>query len=473
MPKNEIIRYQSLAPNVDGVNIPRIQTLSISADKARDPVSELGNSGIVQYIEQVPSVTVTIDTNFIGSTDTMALLNDAMIDITLASASIKTDPRYTDGTGERFETINLDTSNSASRSITEANPLDAYCHIMVPVTEDGTNVTRTAWIPRAALSGMSLSFDVNGNATENYTLQASKQAWYFNGWKNAQCCKLLDIQHETCGADSQVFYGAASAVPIGSSVLAMTVNEKIFYKTKGYQFTDPVACAATAQISAATAGSTWTMSTAADGSMEFSTPWAIDGDAVYVIFSPPDTGDLWTSSRNVSTAGSIGALARQHINIWYYNTQTTAKSTSTTMGRTLRVQSVSVEVSPGAESLLELGSKEPYGYVRNTPIPINVTMTVNDADLEIWAALAGKDWESATQTQVLLEDMNTYNNIRIDVFKEETKVVATEKTMQVLLTGLEVTGVRTNVSAGGNSTHEFTLLGDDITVVGTGINPNT
>lgn len=472
MPKPEIIRYHALAPNVDGVNIPRIQSLSVSADKARDPVSEVGNTGIVEYIEQVPSVTVTLDTNLIGSTDTMALLNDAMIDITIASADIKTDPRYTDSTGERMETINLSTSNSSSRSVTEAHILDAYCHMMIPVTEDGTNVTRTTWLPRLALSGMTLSFDVNGNATENYTLQGGKQAWFYNGWKNAQVCKLLNIQVATCQADSQGFRAAASAVPVGSSVIAMAVNEKIFYQSKGYQFTDAIESDTASQISAGTAGSTWTMSTAADGSMEFSTPWAVDGDDVYVVFSPPDTGDLWTTSRNTSTAGSMGALARQHCNIWYYNTQTSGKTTSTTMGRSLRVQSVSIEVSPGAESLLEIGAKEPYGYVRNTPIPITVTMTVNDSDLEIWSALAGKDWETTSETQVLLEDMNTYNNLRVDVFKAETKTSA-EKTMQVLLTGMEVTGVRTNVSAGGNSTHEFTLLGDDIAVTGTGVNPNT
>ena len=476
MSKPEIIRYHSLSPRVDGIKLFRVKDLSISADKARDPVSELGNSGIVEYIEQIPSVGITISTNNIGSTDNAALLSDSLVNYTLTKSQVCLDPR-TDGSASLkfYNQIKLSSANASGRSITENSILSAYADITVPVTEDGTNITRTAWIHRAALSGFSMSFDVSGNATHDYTLQGNNLQWYSGKWKNTNCLKLINIniatvrsgaasQWDKLSQDSQTFYAQHSSLPVGSSVIAVAVNENIFFKSKGWNFKDPISVLANGTaMMVATAGTKFMM--IAPASPEFSTPWALHGSKVYALYSHPSRG-VWANEKVVSTAGSTGALARQNINAYLWNTQETGQTTHTVTGRALRLQSVKIDVSPGAENLIELGAKNPYGYVRNTPVPVNITITANDSDLDLWASLAGM---SVGTAQIRLEDFNNYNQLYIDIFRDESKAYRTS-TLEVK--NMTVTGAKNNVSVGGNASQEFSFLADNFRFQGSGLSPN-
>lgn len=482
MPKTEVVRYHAITPRVDGIPLNRVQTLSISGDKARDPVSELGNSGVVEYIEQIPSVSITIDTNNIGNVDPLAILTNKIPNTSITSAI--QDVRSSGAvTYKYFNKIKTASVNSSNREITEADFLTAYSDVIVPVTEDGTTITRTAWAHRCALSGLSMSFDVNGNATQNFTLQGNNLQWYAGAWAYANCYKLVNINMATVksgtlgawdkqGPNCQTFYFPNSAFPKNSSVIAMAVNEKIFFKSKGWVFAQTTAAAAGTSMFTTTSGYKVKMSTNASwaaGAAEFSTPYARYGDKVYIVYSTSGRS-LWANEKIVSTAGSMGALARQHITAYLWNsTESGNEGTSTAKGASLRLQSLNIEVSPGAENLIELGAKNPYGYVRQTPIPINITVSANDSDLDMWAGLAGT---AQSSKQIRLEDFNNYNQLRIDIFKNETKLAA-EKTATLKVRNMTITGVRQNVSAGGNSTQEVTFLADNFSFKGNGIDPNS
>lgn len=500
MPKSEKIRYSAVVPRGDGIKLYRVQTLGVTTDKARDPISELGNSEVVQYIETNPSVSISIDTNYIGSTDNASILLDALVARTdKVTKGTYTDQRYNGSATTKFlDVVRSQSKNSASRTITQDDIVTAYVDLIIPVTEDDSAVTRTMWCHRAAPTGVTLNLDVNGNASENFTLQGAHQVWFLGGWKNAHLTLLTNSCLATAkspangaagtgifGAQTptaQSFYCAHSSVPRGASVLAVAINEKIFYRSKGWWFsTVNVVAAAATSMALNTAGTRFRMAWRTPGGsitaspLPFATPWALHGDKVVVVWSTPS--NLWTNASNaaeakiVSTAGSRGALARQHVNVYFWNTDLTAHNVAngghTTAGRTLRVQNVSVEVSPGSEELFELGNKDAYGIVRQTPVPITVTMTVNDSDLQIWAEAAGKDYTSAKQ--VTLDDFTTHNQFLVDFFRDEARQT---KVSTIVVNDMEVTGVRKNVSAGGNSTHEYTFLAKKYAHVGTGSDPN-
>lgn len=496
MPKSEKIRYSAVVPRGDGIKLYRVQTLGVTTDKARDPISELGNSEVVQYIETNPSVSISIDTNYIGSTDNANILLDNLVPRTAkVTKGSHTDPRYDGLTANRYlDKIITGHKNSASRTLTQDDIVTAYVDLMIPVTEDDAAISRTMWCHRAAPTGVTLNLDVNGNASENFTLQGAHQVWFLGGWKNAHITLLTNTCLATAKSASggttgtgifgkqtptaQSFYCVASSVPRGASVLAVAINEKIFYRSKGWWFStiNPMASGAASCEAFGTAGTRFRMAWRTPGGsitaspLPFATPWALHGDKVIVVWSTPSL--LWNSTAKiVSTAGSRGALARQHVNVYFWNTDLSAHNVAagghTTAGRTLRVQNVSVEVSPGSEELFELGNKDAYGIVRQTPVPITVTMTVNDSDLQIWAEAAGKDYTAAQQ--VTLDDFTTHNQFLVDFFRDEARQT---KVSTIVVNDMEVTGVRKNVSAGGNSTHEYTFLAKKYAHVGTGSDPN-
>ena len=485
------IRYSAVVPRGDGLKLYRVQTLGVTTDKARDPISELGNSDVVQYIETNPSVSVSIDTNYIGSTDNMNIVMDNLVPRTgKVTKGAHTDPRYDGLTANRYlDKIITGHKNSASRSLTQDDIVTAYVDLMIPVTEDDAAVSRTMWIHRAAATGVTINLDVNGNASENYTLQGAHQVWFLGAWKNAHISLLTNTSLATAkaagsvaiwdkqAATSQTFYGVASAIPRGANVLAVAINEKIFYKSKGWWFTTVNArLAAATSMAFGTAGTAFRMAWRTPGGsisaspLPFATPWALHNDKVLVVWSTPSLG--WNSTAKiVSTAGSRGALARQHVNAYFWNTDLTAHNVAagghTVAGRSLRIQNVSIEVSPGSEELFELGNKDAYGIVRQTPVPVTLTMTVNDSDLRMWAEAAGKDYTTATQ--ITLDDFTTHNQFLVDFFRDEARQT---KVSTIVVNDMEVTGVRKNVSAGGNSTHEYTFLAKKFTHVGTGIDSN-
>jgi hypothetical protein len=209
----------------DGVVLKRVQTFGRNVDITREQATELANSGVVEYVADSPSVTIQIDTNEVGSNDTLALLTDGLL---TQSSSYSLDSPL-GGTNLKYY---VKSSKSNFTTITEQEMLNGYCGITATFNEDGTQAKRTMWVNHAAVTGVNLSYDVNGNATENYTLAADNCTWFLNEWANARCAKMLaeNLSVSTTG-DNMNFINLTSVIPDGSSVLAIGVNNTILRST--------------------------------------------------------------------------------------------------------------------------------------------------------------------------------------------------------------------------------------------------
>ncbi|HEC67143.1 MAG TPA: hypothetical protein ENI23_17840, partial [bacterium] len=73
MARNRII-YASQSVIVDGDFLYRVQTLGSTTTFTSEDVFELGQLAIIDVVDDVPSVALTIDTNDWGSIDTIASL---------------------------------------------------------------------------------------------------------------------------------------------------------------------------------------------------------------------------------------------------------------------------------------------------------------------------------------------------------------------------------------------------------------
>jgi hypothetical protein len=488
--KPEKIRASGAALVADGVTIRRVQSLSTDTDITRDQVLELANSGIVQFIEQSPVVTVSIDTNEWGSTTNLALLAGRAINDNAVSNWQDT----REGIG--FNSINLSSSNAFV--ITEQDMLDNYCTLAVPILEDqsSTTVARTMVIPRASITGYALNYDVGGAATENFTMQATDKMWYLNNWRDVRAFKLTKW-HIGSSSDAAKTYlmanraGVFSATaqsfihlgtPLGTprknftsfdfdiEPVALVVNDRIYRATSGgngepYDFH-------TARAAVGTHGSQRViMATHGNLPSGVSTPFAREGDDVWLIYAPPKN-QTWAGATHstdagfalVSTAGSFGAASKGYVNAFLYNQGGPVGQTdATAVGRALRLQTVAWDISFSIEALDELGNFNSYGVIKQTPVPVNVTVTANDSDLEIWARAQGKNL--LTAKELYLQLFNARNYVRMDVYREKTKDT---KLRTITSTGMSVIGESHNVAVGGIAAQEITFTCDNFVAIGTG-----
>jgi hypothetical protein len=463
----EKIEYYSEALMIDGVEAHRVQRFGSSSDKSREKLQELANSGAVQWRSNIPAVSVTIDTNDVGSTDTMALACDRMIDKTLATET--NGPR---GGNYRWF-IKAASSNARVRDIDQDNMLACYCDFMTPVTEDGTEVTRTMWIHRAALTGISWSYDVNGFASENYTFTADNKRWFLGGWKHARIYKPHNVAAHSAGAAKWQEWKVDSAIPEGSQLLFYCKNDQVY---------------GNASVTGINTEGTITASTI--GSMNPNTLFihttgssldsAASTDDVHFIYLPPITqqGITWerpdTQTGRQSTAPgyeiesvstSFGGVTRGYMEAYLYNTDGPfGETTSTTAGVTLRLQTINVDYSSTEEELLQLSYAKRYGYSRIDPV-YTISVTANDSDLDMFAKTCATSEGSAKQ--VRLDDFSDSNQLLIKTYKDEDKSVHL-RTMRI--DNMVVTGENHDVSVGGNAVQEFTFTSDNIFASGTGIN---
>lgn len=491
MPKPEKVRASGASLLADGITIKRVQSLSTDTDITRDQALELANAGIVQFIEQSPVVTISIDTNEWGSTDNIALLAGRAINDD--AADNWKDTRQ----GIGFNALNASSANAFF--VDEQSMLDNYCTLAVPILEDqsSTTVARTMVIPRASITGYALNYDVGGAATENFTMQASDKMWYLNNWRDVKVFKMTKwhigdsaaatktyIMANKAGsysatAQSFIHLGTALGTPKKNHAnfdfdlepVALIVNDRIYRATAGgnaspYDFH-------TTRAYNATVGSGGRVIMGTHGNLQagVSTPFAREGDDVWLVYAPPKN-QTWaggTSSTDagyalVSTAGSFGAVSKGYMTAYLFNQGgPVGQVDATAVGRALRLQTIAFDVSFTTETLDELGNANSYGVIKQTPVPVNVTVTANDSDLEIWARAQGKN--VTTAKELYLQLFANRNYVRVEVYKDKTKKT---KMRTITSTGMSVISESHNVAVGGIAAQEIGFTCDNLTMIGTG-----
>ena len=465
MSKPDRQRASGVACIIDGVVAKRVQTLGSNIELNREATEELANTGVVQYISDSPNVTIQIDTNDVGSTDTLCLLTDKMINYT--AANFAAGPRV----GNYAHAIRTTTSNSASRIITEQDMLNGYCSILATFNQEGTQAARTVWHNHCALTAANLSYDVNGNAAENYTLAADNKTWFLNSWGDTHCYKphFFQLRATAAVAASHGFLCTAltSCLPNGAKIVALGVNNNIWRSTAGGGY----GVTGNATFTDVEAGGFLATSVAFDYPMFSTSPSSTD--RVWVLWTD-GTANSWESSSSATrpgweleaSAGAIGGLRRGNIKCYLWNTGVSSKGTYTAAGKALRLQTVGIDVALGEDKLYELGTDGFYAISKQSPVPVTINVTALDSDLEYFAMLTSTGIASANVRTLNAADFNGNNSLRIEVYydKAQTQLLKT-----ISITKMYVQTENLNITVGENATHEMSFTADNITIQG---NPN-
>jgi hypothetical protein len=157
--------------NENALTVPRIQRLSLTADRPSTDIDELGNPLHAGTVEDVPAVTVTFQSMDVG--------------VKLWSVLTGTDWLAYPASGV---------------SITEIDEVDVIAQVRNDTVED---YVKMAHARRCVVRDFSFNYSVDGESTEEYTLVGTQKRWFTN-----------DVVVERFGAGAGPFALAESPVTL-------------------------------------------------------------------------------------------------------------------------------------------------------------------------------------------------------------------------------------------------------------------
>jgi hypothetical protein len=414
---------------IDEFGVRRAQRLTYTPNFNNVEVSEIGGLGLIETIPELITTTTNLDTNDWGTTDTLAMVMGE-----------KAARPYNSGVINYYQ-------------ITEADFGNAIVDILVQVQEDST-LRRTRYLPNQYLTGFTLTYNVDGVASENYTFAGDQDYDFVGAWADVRSYRG---KYATPGS----FQISGFLTVANCTGIFITCNNQIVSTGN--------------QITFAAGGSNTLVSSTNYTGFDSSAKLRFVGAK----WPSADTFAQRVTAAYVNTPGYGAIMGRQ---VYIYLGDSTM--TEATKVKALRLQSVSIAADLGRTDLKELGNETLVGKILNIPIRINITCEASDSDLETYARLVGgatlTAWNTyqgtpaGTQSYVQLKSSllaNGTKNMIVDIYKERAS--ATTMLKKITITGLFVSGKSGEISSTARGSLTWNLQGSYITITGYNVNPLT
>ncbi len=408
------INYSGVAPYADQAQLIRCQSLSSSSDFTQERLLELSNKGTTEVIDE-SSVTATLEFNDYGGTDNfVALLGQGLYNSTRTNDYVHDD--------NIFENASVDITAQLAG-------------------DDASAIQSTMWLGNAFLTGFSMSYSVDGVATESYDFEGDFKRWFLNDYKNASSYKA-DFSSATTAIISGTNLSSTSSTGIG---ILVTVNNEIVADTPG--------------------GDTVTVvDNGSDTDITCSPALAlVDGDRIRLVAS--GTGSIFPSLP--TTPDGLGGLRGDMVDIFLWD------PSSGTEERVLRVQSVDITCDLSRDTKDELGNNKPYFRALNRPIDVALTVELADSDLEMVAKMAGSEttWDADTLDSIDIDDFVRTNKVFVKLYNSETDRAASNLLKMIEISNLSLSSEEGSVSVGEDKTVTLSLSSDNFLISGSSNNP--
>jgi hypothetical protein len=436
MARNRII-YASQSVIVDGDFLYRVQTLGSSTTFNSTDLFELGQQDVIDVVDDVPTVALTLDTNDWGTVRTAAALAH------ISTAAFDSTATVSNAT---LAVVSGTTSIAYYHGVALSNygVSGSEFDLWAPVQSEAAlgsaddEIDQTVFMSRCFATGINLSYSTGGEATENYTAETDNKTWFLNDGRfvsqeewttvsglsydlglpdgSAEVASLADSNRAflyidpTTGRRSVVIdraSGAREYVPIVDG--AATATEA------GYSDTTNVVTLPAGTVVGAndTVKIRYASSEYANGT---------DGD------SDLQKANYFTAATDANTGdhSNVGGLRQGQIEIYLVD-----PDASTDYELSLRLQSVSVAVTLNREALSELGHLKPYDRPVTFPIEINTTVEATAGDLATFAKFAGKEaeFESGSLVDLAIDHLLAKDNlILVVMIYDQTDVEAGNET---------------------------------------------
>lgn len=423
MARNRII-YASQSVWCNGEVLYRVQSLGSTTTFTSEDIFELGHLDIVDVVDDVPAVAVTLNTNDWGDVRTMATL-----------AQVPAVKRAMDATVTPL-TANLEAVDQYGEHYDNGTTGSGYYHgvgipdfavvcgnltgvsLWAPVQDEcslGTladNIDQTMWMDEVYINSLEFSYTVGANATENYAAETDQKMWLLNSGR------FVNFEEFTLSG-TQTTISLVGVVTDGVTIATLSDGDLAFLRKNvdGQPaitiFDDSEDTATNYEVVAGAA--TASKAGYAAGVITLPTGFtAAAGDRVEVIYA----GDGYASSvsqkyfeilDSVDRPDTVGAMRQGQVEIYIVDPDD-AGITSWEEAIAFRLTSCTITADMTRELLNELGHLGPYDRPLTLPVPLTITMDATAGDLEHWARWAGVYDEFVGNTRVEIDLADLFSN---------------------------------------------------------------
>jgi len=418
--RNRII-YGSQSVWCNGEILYRVQTLGSTTTFTSEDIFELGHLDIIDVVDDVPAVAVTLNSNDWGDVRTMAILaqvKPAKLAMDATATNDNANLAVVSGSLLTETGVYLHGACLADFGITCGNltgvslwaPVQSECDLGTLAN----NIDQTLYMDQVYINSLEFGYTTGANATENYGAETDQKMWLLNAGK------FVNWEAPAYG----VFSG-------GSFVLASGVNVAVFSDgSLGFLRTDEngargatyyVAATDTMTNIAVVSGTSAVADTFVYNPATYTlylptsiTPAA--NDKLYVLFA----GDAYGTSSSdkyfeildsVYRPDSVGAVRQGQVEIYLVSDDDTA------FANAWRLTGVTITSDLTREPLAELGHLGPYDRPLTFPIPITATIDATAGDLEHWSRFANRypEYAAGTMKEIDLADLMKSEDLKLVV----------------------------------------------------------
>jgi len=407
--RNRII-YGSQSVWCNGHVLYRVQTLGSTTTFTSEDIFELGQMDIIDVVDDVPAVAVTLNTNDFGDPKTMAILAQ------VAPAKLAMDV-----TASGTAPTNANLVVVSGTQLTEVGPyLHGVCladfaivcgnlpgvSIWAPVQTEcdlGTltsTIDQTLYMDEVFINSLEFGYTTGANATENYGAETDNKTWLLNNgrfvnWEEVDvsgagaggtfsvgdAAVTLAVLSDNCmgflrtdenGARGITLYdgGETMVLPVVSGSASVADS----FAVSGFDVANPTAGPYTIYVPSTIEGVTYT-------------PAA--GDKVFALYASNAydvgaTNSYFSALSDTARPEGLGAIRQGQVEIYIVS------NADTSYDNAWRLTGCTITSDLTREPLAELGHLGPYDRPLTMPIPITITIDTTAGDLEHWARFADR-----------------------------------------------------------------------------------
>lgn len=417
MARNRIV-YASQSVWANGEVLYRVQSLGTTTTFTSTDIFELGHLDVIDVVDDVPAVAVTLNTNDFGDVKTLAILAQVapakrVMDVTAISTNANLIAGSTYLHGVALADFAVTCGNLPG--ITLWAPVQAECDLGTLAN----NIDQTLFLDEVYVNRVEFGYTTGANATENYGAETDNKMWLLN---DGRFVNYLSATVSGTSIDlASIGFDVTSTIPTLS-----TGNIAFLRKTAEGSPAVTVfdASANTMTNVAVVAG----VAQAADTFVYDSTTDLIyvpsgltledNVDIVQIIFAadkystPTNTYfDPMPTGSGVARPYDVGALRQGQAEIYIVDPSSPSYEIA------LRLTGTTITSDLTRTPLLEIGHLGPYDRPLTLPIPITATIDTTAGDLMNWARFAGQlsEFEGATLDDIDLNDLMNKDNLTLVV----------------------------------------------------------
>jgi hypothetical protein len=379
-------------------------------------IFELGQQNVVDVCDDVPAVSITLDTNEWGDINTVA---------TLAGVD-KTGFNTTAVAGNaNLVTMSGTTGISYYHGVALSNfGASNWFDLWSPVQSEASlgtaanTIDQTLYLPKCYVNNLELGYSTGNNATENYGAETDTKYWFLNDGR------FVSQEQWNCSGDLDTVTLGLKPTASGVAQLSDSSYAFLYSTTLG----ERALCHETAAGAKTYYAVDTAAATATKGSYNVTTnvvtlPTGLttaSGDFIKIRYAAnayaDDSGDSDVQHSNYFTpladgdtthVEDIGAVRQGQIELYLVDPDVVGPGGAYDMA--LRITSATITAAMTREALNELGHLKPYDRPLTFPVEITTSVETTAGDLETFAMFAGK---SATYDAGTLKDI-TINHLMV------------------------------------------------------------